>query len=143
MIKKNKGSRSWSSVLATQAMYQLSYNKKIEISVVKKNLLKDSETRNSPDRKFFFKLLNETVKNKKNLDKRIEAIVKKKSFEKMETIIKVILELGSCEIIYFKNLSHKISIAEYNKVSSSFLNKNEVGLINGILHQLANSISNE
>ena len=143
MIKKNKGSRSWSRVLATQAMYQLSYNKKIEISVVKKNLLKDSETRNSPDRKFFFKLLNETVKNKKNLDKRIEAIVKKKSFEKMETIIKVILELGSCEIIYCKNLSHKISIAEYNKVSSSFLNKNEVGLINGILHQLANSISNE
>ena len=65
MIKKNKGSRSWSRVLATQAMYQLSYNKKIEISVVKKNLLKDSETRNSPDRKFFFKLLNETVKNKK------------------------------------------------------------------------------
>ena len=90
MIKKNKGSRSWSRVLATQAMYQLSYNKKIEISVVKKNLLKDSETRNSPDRKFFFKLLNETVKNKKNLDKRIEAIVKKKSFENMETKIKVI-----------------------------------------------------
>ena len=77
MIKKNKGSRSWSRVLATQAMYQLSYNKKIEISVVKKNLLKDSETRNSPDRNFFFKLLNETVKNKKNLDKRIETIVKK------------------------------------------------------------------
>ena len=58
----------------------------------------------------------------------------------METIIKVILELGVCEIIYFKDLSHKISIAEYNKVSSSFLNKNEVGLINGILDKIANNI---
>ena len=62
---------------------------------------------------------------------------------KMETIIKVILKLGTCEIIYFKDLSHKISIAEYNKLSSSFLNKNEVGLINGILDQVAKNITNE
>ena len=61
----------------------------------------------------------------------------------METIIKVILELGVCEIIYFKDLSHKISISEYNKVSSSFLNKNEVGMINGILDKIANNITDE
>ena len=48
-----------------------------------------------------------------------------------------------CEIIYFKDLSHKISIAEYNKLSSSFLNKNEVGLINGILDKIAKNKSNE
>ena len=75
--------------------------------------------------------------------KELEIVVKKKKFLKMETIIKVILELGVCEIIYFKNLSHKISIAEYNKVSSSFLNKNEVGLINGILDKIANNITDE
>tara|TARA_B100001245_G_scaffold234891_1_gene221407 strand:+ start:1006 stop:1434 length:429 start_codon:yes stop_codon:yes gene_type:complete len=142
MKKKIKGSRSWSRVLATQALYQLSLNKNINISLVKKNLLNDKETKNSPDRTFFFKLVNETVKNKKELDKKLENAVKK-NFSKMETIIKVILELGLCEIIYFKDLSHKISIAEYNKVSSSFLNKNEVGLINGILDKIANNIINE
>ena len=143
MKKKIKGSRSWSRVLATQALYQLSLNKNIDISLVKKNLLNDKETKNIPDRIFFFKLVNETVKNKKDLDKKLENAVKKKNFSKMETIIKVILELGLCEIIYFKDLSHKISIAEYNKVSSSFLNKNEVGLINGILDKIANNIINE
>ncbi len=143
MKKKIKGSRSWSRVLATQALYQLSLNKNIDISLVKKNLLKDKETKNIPDRLFFFKLVNETLKNKKSLDKKLEDAVKKKNFSKMETIIKVILELGVCEIIYFKDLSHKISIAEYNKVSSSFLNKNEVGLINGILDKIANNIINE
>ena len=142
MKKKIKGSRSWSRVLATQALYQLSLNKNINISLVKKNLLNDKETKNIPDRIFFFKLVNETVKNKKELDKKLENAVKK-NFSKMETIIKVILELGLCEIIYFKDLSHKISIAEYNKVSSSFLNKNEVGLINGILDKIANNIINE
>ncbi|MCH2540892.1 MAG: transcription antitermination factor NusB [Alphaproteobacteria bacterium] len=143
MKKKIKGSRSWSRVLATQALYQLSLNKNIDISLVKKNLLKDKETKNIPDRLFFFKLVNETLKNKKTLDKKLEDAVKKKNFSKMETIIKVILELGLCEIVYFKDLSHKISIAEYNKVSSSFLNKNEVGLINGILDKIANNIINE
>ena len=143
MKKKIKGSRSWSRVLATQALYQLSLNKNIDISLVKKNLLKDKETKNIPDRLFFFKLVNETLKNKKTLDKKLEDAVKKKNFSKMETIIKVILELGLCEIVYFKDLSHKISIAEYNKVSSSFLNKNEVVLINGILDKIANNIINE
>ena len=55
----------------------------------------------------------------------------------MEKIIKVILELGVCEIIYFKDLPHKIYIAEYNKVSGSFLNDNEVGLINAILDKIS------
>ena len=143
MKKKAKGSRAWSRILATQALYQLSLNKNIDTSIVKKNLLKDKETKNIPDKRFFSKLINETIKNKKELDKKLENAVTKKNFSKMETIIKVILELGVCEIIYFKDLSYKISIAEYNKVSNSFLNKNEVGLINGILDQIAKNITNE
>ena len=143
MINKVKGSRSWSRVLATQALYQLSLNKSIDLNTVKKNLLNDKETKNVPYIKFFFKLINKTIQNKKEVDKELEIVVKKKKFLKMETIIKVILELGVCEIIYFKDLSHKISISEYNKVSSSFLNKNEVGLINGILDKIANNIADE
>ena len=143
MKKNNKGSRAWSRVLATQAMYQLSLNKNTDISTVKKNLLKEKESRNSPDKRIFSKLVNETIKNKKEIDKKLEDAVKKGNFSKMETIIKVILELGVCEIIYFKDLVHRISIAEYNKVSNSFLNKNEVGLINGILDQVAKNITNE
>ena len=69
MKKKAKGSRSWSRILATQALYQLSLNKNIDTSIVKKNLLKDKETKNIPDKRFFSKLINETIKNKKELDK--------------------------------------------------------------------------
>ena len=69
MKKKVKGSRPWSRVLATQALYQLSLNKNIDISMVKKNLLKDKETRNVPDKRFFSKLVNETIKNKNSIFK--------------------------------------------------------------------------
>ena len=137
MKKKIKGSRSWSRVLATQALYQLSLNKNTDISSVKKSLLKDKETKNVPDTRFFSKLINETIKNKKELEKKLENAVSKKNFSKMEIMIKVILKLGACEIIFFKNVSHKISIAEYNKVGSSFLNDNEVGLINAILDKIS------
>ena len=82
MKKKNKGSRPWSRVLATQALYHLALNKNTDISLVKKNLLNDKETKNVPDRNFFFKLVNETIKNKKDLDKKLENAVKKKIFLK-------------------------------------------------------------
>ena len=63
MKKKVKGSRPWSRVLATQALYQLSLNKNIDVSVVKKNLLKDKVTRNVPDKKFFSKKIYCLSKN--------------------------------------------------------------------------------
>tara|TARA_Y100000590_G_scaffold444576_1_gene575511 strand:- start:887 stop:1318 length:432 start_codon:yes stop_codon:yes gene_type:complete len=142
MKKKTKGSRSWSRILATQAMYQLSLNEDSDVSFIIKNLLKKKETKNIPDTRFFSRLLNETIKNKKKLDDILIDTLTKKRFLKMETIIRVILELGVCEIIYFKNLSHKISIAEYNKVSSSFLNDKEVGLINAILDKISKKLIN-
>ena len=142
MKKKTKGSRSWSRILATQAMYQLSLNENSDVSFIIKNLLKKKETKNIPDTRFFSRLLNETIKNKKKLDDILIDTLTKKRFLKMETIIRVILELGVCEIIYFKNLSHKISIAEYNKVSSSFLNDKEVGLINAILDKISKKLIN-
>lgn len=137
MKKKIKGSRSWSRVLATQALYQLTFNKNAEISVIKKNLLNEKETRNRPDKRFFSRLINETIKNKVKIDKELENAITKKKFLRIETMIKIILELGTCEIIFFKNVSPKISIAEYNKLSSSFLNDNEVGLINAILDKIS------
>ena len=45
-------------------------------------MLKDKVTRNVPDKKFFSKLVNETIKNKKELDKKLEDAVKKKIFLK-------------------------------------------------------------
>tara|TARA_B100000029_G_scaffold480423_1_gene528434 strand:- start:1960 stop:2391 length:432 start_codon:yes stop_codon:yes gene_type:complete len=142
MKKKSKGSRLWSRILATQALYQLYLNKNIDINLVKKNLLKDKEIKNTPDTRFFSRLVNETIRNKKKINLNIERIVTKKKFLKFEILIKSILNLGACEILLFKNLSHKISIAEYNKVSSSFLNKNEVGLINSILDKLSKNNNN-
>ncbi len=83
MKKKSKGSRLWSRILATQALYQLYLNKNIDINLVKKNLLKDKEIKNTPDTRFFSRLVNETIRNKKKINLNIERIVTKKKIFKI------------------------------------------------------------
>ena len=60
----------------------------------------------------------------------------------METLLKVILKLGTCELFYFKNIPINVSLSQYVKVGSSFLNDKEVGLINGILDKVSKNINN-
>jgi len=142
MIKKNKGSRSWSRILAVQALYQLSLNKDAKESKVIKDLIQNKESKNRADKIFLSKLVKETIKKKTKLVNEIISASNKSKFDKMETLLKVILKLGTCELFYFKNIPINVSLSQYIKVGSSFLNDKEVGLINGILDKVSKNINN-
>ena len=142
MIKKNKGSRSWSRILAVQALYQLSLNKDAKESKVIKDLIQNEESKNRADKIFLSKLVKETIKKKTKLVNEIISASNKSKFDKMETLLKVILKLGTCELFYFKNIPINVSLSQYIKVGSSFLNDKEVGLINGILDKVSKNINN-
>lgn len=142
MIKKtNKSSRSWTRILAVQAMYQLSLNKDSERKQVIKQFLNNQETKNKADKIFFSQLIETSLNRERELEKKIIYSSNEKKYKKMEILIKVILILGACEIIHFKDIPYKTSIAEYNKVGNSFLNKKEVGLINAILNTISKKFS--
>ena len=143
MIKKNKGSRSWSRILAVQALYQLSLNKDAKESKVIKDLIQNKESKNRADKIFLSKLVKETIKKKTKLVNEIISASNKSKFDKMETLLKVILKLGTCELFYFKNIPINVSLSQYVKVGSSFLNDKEVGLINGILDKVSKNIKND
>ena len=143
MIKKNKGSRSWSRILAVQALYQLSLNKDAKESKVIKDLIQNKESKNRADKIFLSKLVKETIKKKTKLVNEILSASNKSKFDKMETLLKVILKLGTCELFYFKNIPINVSLSQYVKVGSSFLNDKEVGLINGILDKVSKNINND
>ncbi len=143
MIKKNKGSRSWSRILAVQALYQLSLNKDAKESKVIKDLIQNEESKNRADKIFLSKLVKETIKKKTKLVNKIISASNKSKFDKMETLLKVILKLGTCELFYFKNIPINVSLSQYVKVGSSFLNDKEVGLINGILDKVSKNINND
>ena len=143
MIKKNKGSRSWSRILAVQALYQLSLNKDAKESKVIKDLIQNEVSKNRADKIFLSKLVKETIKKKTKLVNEIISASNKSKFDKMETLLKVILKLGTCELFYFKNIPINVSLSQYVKVGSSFLNDKEVGLINGILDKVSKNINND
>jgi N utilization substance protein B len=142
MKKKNKGSRSWSRILAVQALYQLYLNRDANKNIVIKSLLQNKESKNKADKNFFLKLVKETLEKQKILEDKIILASNKRKFNKMETLLKVILELGTCELFYFKNIPTNVSLSQYVKVGSSFLNDKEVGLINGILDKVSKNINN-
>ena len=142
MKKKNKGSRSWSRILAVQALYQLSLNEDAKENNFIKSLLENKDSKNKADKIFFSKLVKETIHKRTELINKIISASNKKKFDKMETILKVILELGTCELFYFKNIPTNVSLSQYVKVGSSFLNDKEVGLINGILDKVSKNINN-
>ena len=110
MIKKNKGSRSWSRILAVQALYQLSLNKDAKESKVIKDLIQNEESKNRADKIFLSKLVKETIKKKTKLVNEIISASNKSKFDKMETLLKVILKLGTCELFYFKNIPHVLRV---------------------------------
>ena len=142
MKKKNKGSRSWSRILAVQALYQLYLNRDANKNIVIKSLLQNKESKNKADKIFFSKLVKETLEKQKILEDKIILASNKRKFDKMETLLKIILELGACELFYFKNIPTNVSLSQYVKVGSSFLNDKEVGLINGILDKVSKNINN-
>ena len=142
MKKKNKGSRSWSRILAVQALYQLYLNRDANKNIVIKSLLQNKESKNKADKNFFLKLVKETLEKQKILEDKIILASNKRKFNKMETLLKVILELGTCELFYFKDIPTNVSLSQYVKIGSSFLNDKEVGLINGILDKVSKNINN-
>ena len=142
MKKENKGSRSWSRILAVQALYQLYLNRDANKNIVIKSLLQNKESKNKADKNFFLKLVKETLEKQKILEDKIILASNKRKFNKMETLLKVILELGTCELFYFKNIPTNVSLSQCVKVGSSFLNDKEVGLINGILDKVSKNINN-
>ena len=142
MKKKNKGSRSWSRILAVQALYQLYLNRDANKNIVIKSLLQNKESKYKADKNFFLKLVKETLEKQKILEDKIILASNKRKFNKMETLLKIILELGTCELFYFKDIPTNVSLSQYVKVGSSFLNDKEVGLINGILDKVSKNINN-
>ena len=51
-------------------------------------------------------LRKETIKKKTKLVNEIISASNKSKFDKMETLLKVILKLGTCELFYFKDIQH-------------------------------------
>ena len=130
-------------MLAVQILYQKSINPnddhfdinetlKDAIETLKLNKLKRKSNLN-----FAKKIYSGVRSNNKSIDADILlALGSSHDFKKFENLLKFILKAAVFELKYDNQLSKKIIISEYLKITDSFYANNEASLVNGILDNI-------
>ena len=135
--------KSLQRMLAVQILYQESINPnddsfdinetlKDAIETLKLNKLKKKSNLN-----FAKKIYSGVRSNNKSLEADILlALGSSHDFKKFENLLKFILKAAVFELKYDNQLSKKIIISEYLKITDSFYANNEASLVNGILDNI-------
>ena len=135
--------KSLQRMLAVQILYQKSINPnddhfdinetlKDAIETLKLNKLKRKSNLN-----FAKKIYSGVRSNHKSIEADILlALGSSHDFKKFENLLKFILKAAVFELKYDNQLSKKIIISEYLKITDSFYANNEASLVNGILDNI-------
>jgi transcription antitermination factor NusB len=93
-----------------------------------------------PNYKMVETLLAGVRERKTDIDARIDGTLSTGwKRERMSPILVSILECGIFEMLFSKEISHKIVIDEYTKLARSFFGEDEVGFVHGALSQVSKS----
>ena len=135
--------KSLQRMLAVQILYQESINPNDDSFDINETLKDAIETLNLNKLKkksnlnFAKKIYSGVWSNNKSIDADILlALGSSHDFKKFENLLKFILKAAVFELKYDNQLSKKIIISEYLKITDSFYANNEASLVNGILDNI-------
>ncbi len=130
-------------MLAVQILYQESINPNDDSFDINETLqdaietLKLNKLKKRPNLNFAKKIYSGVWSNNKFIDADIIlALGSSHDFKKFENLLKFILKAAVFELKYDSQLSKKIIISEYLKITDSFYANNETSLVNGILDNI-------
>ena len=132
-------------MLAVQILYQESINPNDDSFDINETLMDAIETlklnklKKKSNLNFAKKIYSGVWSNNKSIDADILlALGSSHDFKKFESLLKFILKAAVFELKYDNQLSKKIIISEYLKITDSFYANNEASLVNGILDNIQN-----
>ena len=135
--------KSLQRMLAVQVLYQESINPNDDSFDINKTLIDAVETlklnklKMKPNLNFAKKIYSGVSTNNKVIDADILlALGSSHDFKKFENLLQCILKAAVFELKYDNQLSKKIIISEYLKITDSFYANNEASLVNGILDNI-------
>ena len=135
--------KSLQRMLAVQILYQESINPNDDIFDINETMNEAIETLklNKLKRKSNLKFANKIYSGVRSNNNSIEADIhfalgSSHDFKKFENLLKFILKAAVFELKYDNQLSKKIIISEYLKITDSFYANNEASLVNGILDNI-------
>lgn len=85
------------------------------------------------DKRFSKQLAETTINNLSAIDAHIVEVVKNWPFDRISVIDKTILRLGTCELLYFKDIPAQVSINEAIEIGKKYGGGDSGRFINGVL----------
>lgn len=82
---------------------------------------------------FCHDLVTTTIEHKMEIDKRIIEVLENWPFERISLIDKIVLRIGVCEMLYFKDIPPQVAINEAIEVVKKYGGNNSGRFVNGIL----------
>ncbi|UCG91414.1 MAG: transcription antitermination factor NusB [candidate division WOR-3 bacterium] len=85
------------------------------------------------DKTFSKQLAETTINNLSAIDAHIVEVLKNWPFDRISVIDKIILRLGTCELLYFKDIPAQVSINEAIEIGKKYGGGDSGRFINGVL----------
>jgi N utilization substance protein B len=86
-----------------------------------------------PDKSFARILVEKTLVNLKDIDERIISVIQNWEYDRISVVDKIILQMGTCELVYFDDIPPQISINEAIEIGKKYGGNDSGRFINGVL----------
>jgi N utilization substance protein B len=86
-----------------------------------------------PDKTFARILVEKTVANLDEIDEKIIKVIQNWEYDRISVVDKIILRMGTCEIVYFDDIPPQISINEAIEIGKKYGGNDSGRFINGVL----------
>lgn len=91
------------------------------------------------DKEFSRSLIEKTIENLDVIDKEIVQVLENWEYDRISLVDKIILRMGTCELIYFKEIPSQISINEAIEIGKKYGGSDSGRFINGVLDAIRKS----
>jgi transcription antitermination protein NusB len=98
----------------------------------------EGETYLPAEAAFFRDVVSGVVRDQTKLDPLVDdALAKGWPLKRIDAIIRAVMRAGAYELEHRKDVPARVVVAEYVDVANAFVDREETGMVNGVLDQLA------
>ncbi len=124
---------------ALQILYAYTMNKESLDALIDSMV---SEVKQKADREFAKELVHKVLIHTNELDEMIKNRVDNWEMSRIALIDKILLRMGICELLYFKDIPPKVSINEVIEIAKIYSTAGSGKFINGILDAILSELKN-
>ncbi len=87
---------------------------------------------------FFRDVVSGVVRQQRSLDPLIdEALARSWPLKRIDAVLRAVLRAGAYELGYRSDVPARVIVSEYVDVANAFFDRNEIGMVNAVLDQIA------